>query len=119
MEGSLGEGPFVEGKRHGHWVWRNSNGSVWQEGPYVKGEKHGHWVEHNAYDVYNEGPYVKGEKHGKWLIRDWILEVPKENSRGGENLPERPIRPHRTRVDGASQEEEIGVVSYLSPPDCR
>ena len=37
------EGPYVEGKRHGHWIWRLRDGTVW-EGPYVDGEFHGLWV---------------------------------------------------------------------------
>ena len=44
------EGPYVDGKEHGHWVIRWSihwGGGVW-EGPYVDGKWHGHWVERSA-----------------------------------------------------------------------
>ena len=38
-----GTGEYVDGKRRGQWVERNSKGYV-QEGPYVDGKKHGRWV---------------------------------------------------------------------------
>lgn len=38
------EGSYVDGKRNGHWVERGDDGSVW-EGPYVDGERQDeHWV---------------------------------------------------------------------------
>ena len=41
--GAVGEGPYVAGKAHGHWVFRLGAGFV-EEGPYVHGERHGRWV---------------------------------------------------------------------------
>ena len=39
----MDEGPYVDGKRHGHWVFRFANGDV-DQGPNVEGELHGEWV---------------------------------------------------------------------------
>ena len=61
------KGPYVEGKKHGHWV----EGDGLEEGPYVEGKKHGHWVTRfRQRDIQSmEGPYVKGEMHGLWKVR--------------------------------------------------
>ena len=40
--GNAGEGPFVDGKLHGHWVVRLADGIV-QEGSYLDGKLHGRW----------------------------------------------------------------------------
>ena len=63
-----GEGPYVDGRKHGHWVWRYANGIV-DEGPYVDGRKHGHWVERPADGTVAEGPYMDGKEHGHWVAR--------------------------------------------------
>ena len=36
------EGPYVDGKRNGHWVWTYPDGRV-ESGPYVDDEQHGRW----------------------------------------------------------------------------
>ncbi len=67
------KGPYVEGKKHGHWVlnWQGIIGGV-QEGPYVDGKRHGRWVERNplrrgskkvkvAVEIYENGKYVRTE----------------------------------------------------------
>ncbi len=60
------EGPYVNGKKHGHFVERNSNGIVF-EGEYVDDKRHGRWVRRNKdRKVIEDGEYVEGEKHGKW-----------------------------------------------------
>ena len=60
------EGPFVKGKKHGHFVERNSHGVVF-EGQYVNDKRHGPWVRRNKEgEVIEEGDYVDGEKHGRW-----------------------------------------------------
>ena len=62
-------GTFVQGKQHGHWVWRSASGSV-SEGPYVDGRAHGHWVEERFdHGSVDEGPYVDGKRHGPWVER--------------------------------------------------
>ena len=38
-----GNGPYVDGKKHGRWVFRFADGGV-QEGSYVDGKNHGRWV---------------------------------------------------------------------------
>ena len=44
--GTVGEGPYVDGERHGHWVLRWDGGGA--EGPFVNGKEHGHWVYRSA-----------------------------------------------------------------------
>ena len=67
-DGTVQEGPYVDGEKHGHWVLRSADGGV-QEGPFVDGKKHGHWVERWADGQVEEGQYVDGEKHGHWVLR--------------------------------------------------
>ena len=67
-DGSVSEGPFVDGKRHGRWVKRNPDGYV-QEGPFVNDKQHGHWVIRLSGSFVNEGPYVDGKPHGHWVTR--------------------------------------------------
>ena len=67
--GSINEGPYVNGKRHGQWVL-NFWGALIDKGPYVNGKKHGHWVERDGWrDVTSKGRYDKGKRNGKWLVR--------------------------------------------------
>ena len=61
-------GTLSDGKRHGHWVERGDDGSVW-EGHFVDGKPHGHWVERDADGSVWEGPYVDGVMHGHWVVR--------------------------------------------------
>ena len=74
-DGSIREqGPYVEGKRHGQWVFRSEDGSVWSEGVYVKGRKHGQWVDSfeavaGGYWDKGSGPYVDDQRHGYWVWR--------------------------------------------------
>ena len=65
---TVGEGPYVGGKKHGHWVKRSASGHV-EEGSYAEDKKHGHWVEIWANGSVHEGPYVEGLKQGKWSWR--------------------------------------------------
>ena len=66
-EGSVWEGPLVDGKQHGHWVFRYTSGDV-SEGPYVDGKRHGHWVFREEGET-SEGPFVDGKLHGHWVTR--------------------------------------------------
>ena len=67
--GAVGEGPYVAGKAHGHWVFRLGAGFV-EEGPYVHGVRHGRWVHlFGAVAGFEEGPYVHGDRHGRWVAR--------------------------------------------------
>ena len=65
---SSGEGEKRDGRSHGHWVFRRSDG-VGYEGPYVNGVRHGHWVFRYADGDVLEGPYVNGERHGRFVWR--------------------------------------------------
>ena len=67
--GNVWEGPYVDGKMHGDWVERFADGTVW-EGPFVDGMKHGDWVERFADGTVWEGPYVDGKRHGDWVKRE-------------------------------------------------
>ena len=67
-DGTVWEGPLVDGQQQGHWVRRFADGTVW-EGPYVDGKMHGHWVLRFASGNVWEGPYVDGKMHGHWVIR--------------------------------------------------
>ncbi len=61
------EGPYVDGKRHGHWATRYANGGG-EEGPYVNGKKHGLWVDHHASGYKDKGEYIDGKREGRWLV---------------------------------------------------
>ena len=66
--GKVSEGPYVDGKKHGHWVLRGVYGQV-SEGPFVDGKKHGDWKERDMSGNVSYGPYVDGKKHGMWSRR--------------------------------------------------
>ena len=66
--GKVLEGPYVDGRRHGHFVLRNPSGSF-EEGPYVDGKRHGHWVAQLESGQVMEGPFVDGKRHGRWVSR--------------------------------------------------
>ena len=63
-----GTGTLVWGKLDGHWVWRLSNGTVF-EVQFVDNKRHGHGVWRFASGQVEEGPYVDGKKHGRWVVR--------------------------------------------------
>ena len=66
-----GEGPYVDGKRHGHWVIRNADGEA-SEGPLENGKRHGLWVIRGL-GLFEkseaQGSYVDGKRHGQWAER--------------------------------------------------
>ena len=62
-------GLLRNGKYHGHWVRRYSNGNV-HEGPMVDGKRQGHWVVRHADGTVMEGPMVDDKRHGDWVRRD-------------------------------------------------
>ncbi len=68
-DGTAGEGPYVDGKKHGHWVFTDSDSSLVEEGPYVEGRKHGHWARRQDNGYETEGLYVDNRKHGLWVVR--------------------------------------------------
>jgi len=56
------EGPFTEGKRHGHWTSQVSqaDGFGWvKQGPFVHGRKHGNWITR----------YPSGESHAQTFVK--------------------------------------------------
>lgn len=61
-------GLLQEGKRQGHWVIREANGTV-GEGPFVRGKRNGYWVLRKADGSVREGPWVDNKQHGRWVIR--------------------------------------------------
>ena len=90
------EGSYVNGRRHGHWVTRDSDANVLSRSSYTlvdgkfdvqrvyqpdgtlnskysrfNGKRHGEWVNsHPDGTVKRAGSYVEGKKAGKWLYRD-------------------------------------------------
>lgn len=60
-------GPYLNGKRHGLWVIRQSGGHVF-ETPYVNGVVHGTEVRRSPRSV-TESPHVNGVTHGISIIR--------------------------------------------------
>ena len=67
-DGTVYEGPYVDGKKHGNWVGRYANGMIF-EGPYVNGKRHGNWVQRFVSGLVQEGPYADGKRHGNWVLR--------------------------------------------------
>ena len=65
---SSGKGEMRDGKAHGHWINRESDGDV-SEGPYVDGKRHGHWITRESDGAVWEGPYVDGKWSGLWVKR--------------------------------------------------
>ena len=64
-------GLYLQGKRHGRWVYRNRNGVVREEGLYINGKKDGKWIKRRSGgDIASEGTYVDGERDGQWVFRD-------------------------------------------------
>jgi len=62
------EGPRVDGKRHGHWVFRGKDGTE-LEGPMVYGKMLGRWVVREPDGTVSEGEVSGGLKHGHWVFR--------------------------------------------------
>lgn len=73
IHGTMDEGPYVDGKRHGNWL-HDFGGWIIKKGPYVNGEEHGFWTEwnHQGSPTVMEGLYVDGEKHGRWVEYEWL-----------------------------------------------
>ena len=58
------EGPFAEGKRHGHWTSQvsNADGSGYvDQGPFVHGRKHGNWISRTTTGESHAQTFVNGE----------------------------------------------------------
>ena len=113
---SVSEGPYVEGKRHGKWVWRFPNGAA-GGGSYVNGKKHGHWVDEvrgshmqqGDYEDYTiqqssykaEGLYEEGKKQGLWVehYRDGGTDEGSyvNDKRHGQWVERRPVESKKNR----------------------
>ena len=72
-DGAVWGGPYVNGKRHGKWVWyivKSEDTDTVEEGSYVEGERQGEWVYRDPGGaIWGGGAYVEGKKHGRWV--DW------------------------------------------------
>ena len=80
-DGTVVEGSYADGKRHGRWVERLPAGDVWEGGPYVDRKMHGRWVQRPPDGDVWEGPFVDGKLHGLWVerradgtVREWRFE---------------------------------------------
>lgn len=62
------EGPYVDGRPHGHWIFRYDDGTVMQECDYDKGSANGlwrtYWMNGNR---QSEGHYDHNSKQGLWM----------------------------------------------------
>lgn len=67
-DGDVWEGSYVEGTRHGDWVWHTADGNVW-EGPIVRGKLQGNWVGRYKDGSVHEGAVVGSKRHGAWVER--------------------------------------------------
>lgn len=56
------EGPYVDGKRHGHWVERENMRGTTSEGPYADGERQGQWPERDSDGQTTTVTYVTGRR---------------------------------------------------------
>ena len=67
-QGGVSEGIYVDGKKHDHWVYFRSDGTVSAEGRYVDGKKHDHWVYFRPEGTVSaEGHYIDDKKDGLWV----------------------------------------------------
>ncbi len=65
------KGSFLEGERHGHWVYYYDNGKRWSEGHYVNGlEDKKRRVWHHNGQLNYEGMFRMGKKVGVWRFFD-------------------------------------------------
>lgn len=65
-DGTVGEGPFEEGRRHGAWEYRYEGGELQERGSYDRGLRDGRWVFYREDEtVYRDAEYAAGEKHGE------------------------------------------------------
>jgi antitoxin component YwqK of YwqJK toxin-antitoxin module len=83
--GILCEGPLVEGKRHGTWVWYHGNGLVHARIEFCCGQRHGRFQTWHANGTRKTvGSYHLGEREGRWS--EWhasgALEAQAEYSNG-------------------------------------
>jgi len=63
--GDVREGPYVDGKRHGHWVWRGADGEVMTERNYVDGVEQGRMVVRYPDGTVRERNYVDDVLQGR------------------------------------------------------
>jgi antitoxin component YwqK of YwqJK toxin-antitoxin module len=65
------EGEYLDGKRHGRWVYWYPNGNVWSEGFFYQGENDSiRIVYHENGNKYYSGKYKKGQRTGVWKFWD-------------------------------------------------
>lgn len=61
------EGPVVNGKKEGKWVYWYQNGQKQMEGEYIEGKKNGTWLKwHENGKKQIEGEFIKDAMHGRW-----------------------------------------------------
>lgn len=81
----------VKSKEHSDCVLRSSNNVL--KGPLVDGRRHSHWIERDTDGSAAECPYVNDEKHGQWVERSANGTVKNRTYRNGEEVPVgRPLR---------------------------
>ena len=102
------EGVYVNGKQNGHWVVRSPDGEVW-EGLRADGKNKGQWIGRNADGgVIASGTYVDGDRHGKWTA-----QIP--NSFGRWLSSDGKVDPRFVGEGNYSSGEEHGQWLYHHP----
>lgn len=63
----LAKGRYVNGKKHGQWIWFFPDGDTLAKGKYVNGLKSGTWTEYvKNGNTWHIGSFVGGRKEGLW-----------------------------------------------------
>ena len=100
------EGAYVDGKRHGHWVMRGSDGDIVAEESFVDGKQLGHWVWPFADEFVGE----YHTEHGPW----WRERSSERARRAGWRRRKRPS--HRFRKFFGRSIDPAGVAASAWQP---
>ena len=56
------QGPYINGKMEGRWIFYRETGQLWQEAGFKEGKKHGRWL---RYDRNNKAEYDETFNNGR------------------------------------------------------
>ena len=62
------QGPFINNKMEGKWIFYRENGQLWGIGHFIKVQKHGTWIRYNKKNVleyeetFENGKQIKKKK---------------------------------------------------------
>ena len=63
-----GTGEWVDGRKHGHWVYFFENGRKAHEGEYIRGKRDGLWTSWYADGPKSGESYYKDDKQNGWCV---------------------------------------------------